>query len=201
MHGECGLCVNDYSVSGGLCDSCRIVRKWLPHVKYASEMDGLGLSDRENQLYFVYVLHTDVGTYVGHTANLDVRFGQHQSGRVRSTYRANPKVVWQSLPLKSRRTADNYERTLKTMREQRHEDFIRITGVAPKPWLGGDIQRGRTVPYRTRRRHRWRPYIKGETPRRRPRSKAWYEDGCALYLTYMGALIGLIAILALIESC
>ena len=158
MTRECESCLNNVGISStsSYCPTCIVVGGWLPSVRYASEMDGLGLTNRSDRLYLVYVLDTDIGTYIGHTANIARRLEQHTTGRVRSTALVNPRMVWQSQPFRTRRDADNAERVFKTLRDIAHEDFSRVTGVAPSPWLGGDVNQGRRYPVRRRRRRRGR---------------------------------------------
>lgn len=142
---ECKLCLreNDISSTTGLCRFCAIVDIWIPVAitRYESEMKSLSLRDTPNRLYWVYVLDTDLGTYVGQTNNIERRPAEHDQGRVRSTVGANPSLIWHSQPLRSRKTADNYERVLKTLRDMAHEDFHAITGVHSEPFLGGDVNR------------------------------------------------------------
>ena len=48
-------------------------------------------------MYFVYILqsHKDGGYYVGMTANLESRLGNHNAGRVRSTrYRRPLRIIY-----------------------------------------------------------------------------------------------------------
>ena len=137
---ECLSCAGDALLSPkSLCPTCLTVKQWLPEVWYSSEMDDMGLEDIPGEQYYVYVLDTDKGTYVGHTRYLVKRVRKHSSNQVRSTVRKRSKIVWRSLAFKSRRDADNAERVLKTLRDMGHEDFFKITGVRPEPWLGGDM--------------------------------------------------------------
>ncbi len=144
---ECLRCAGDSLLSPeSLCPDCLTVKQWLPEVWYSSEMDDMGLEDVPGEQYYVYVLDTDEGTYVGHTRYLVQRVRKHSSNQVRSTVRKSSKIVWRSLAFKSRRDADNTERVLKTLRDKGHEDFFKITGVRPEPWLGGDMNDQRPLP-------------------------------------------------------
>ena len=169
---ECASCLNDASPpSEPLCHICVILKQWLTRANYASEMDSLGLGDEPYHYYFVYVLDTDLGLYVGQTEHVAPRVTRHIGGLVPSTRGTNPTFLWHSHPFRSRRIADNAERVLKTLRQMRHEDFVQVTGVQPKPWLGSDINEGRRHPARTFRRRRRRPYqshtFRGRRTRRR----------------------------------
>ena len=167
---ECASCLNDASPPAEpLCHICVIFKQWLPRAKYASEMDSLGLGDEPHRYYFVYVLDTDLGLYVGQTEYVAPRVTRHIGGQVSSTRGTNPVFLWHSYPFRSRRSADNAERVLKTLRQMRHEDFAQVTGVQPKPWLGSDINEGRKYAVRTyRHRRRYFP----STPRKR-RTNYW----------------------------
>ena len=44
--------------------------------------------------FYVYVLESDYGHYVGHTANPWVRLPQHYAGEVPSTAGSNPDLAW-----------------------------------------------------------------------------------------------------------
>ena len=144
---ECLRCAGDALLSPeSLCPTCLTVKQWLPEVRYSSEMDAMGLKDVPGEQYYTYVLDTDRGTYVGHTRYLVRRVRKHSSNQVRSTARKSSKIVWRSLAFRSRRDADNTERVLKTLRDMGHEDFFKITGVRPEPWLGGDMNDQRPLP-------------------------------------------------------
>lgn len=130
---ECLFCLNYSSLPGeSLCLTCATLNRWLPNVWYASEMDELGLVDVPGRYYFVYVLKTDKGVYVGHTGAIDSRLREHIDGKAPSTAHTNPKVAWQSKPFRTRRNADNAERVLKTLRDKMHKDFFRVTRVSPE---------------------------------------------------------------------
>ena len=109
---ECLYCVSQYEATSrntGLCPSCLIVSSWLRYVTHDSETESLNLPDSPNHRYYVYVLETDRGWYVGHTGNLARRLREHRDGRSISTANANPQLAWKSEPLRSRRYADAAE--------------------------------------------------------------------------------------------
>lgn len=86
--------------------------------------------------FFVYVLSTKYGHYVGHTGNLDLRLNDHMSGKVQSTYGGRPKLIWKSKPLPSRDAAAAMERALKVLRDGRDSEYSKLVGVKPFPWRG-----------------------------------------------------------------
>ena len=105
-----------------------------------------------NRRFYVYVLDTDYGHYVGHTAHVGRRLRQHQDGETPSTAGGNPHLAWQSGPLKTRDDAAGFEAALKSLRDQRAPRFREITGLDPVPFRhrpAGVL--GRSSPSRTRR--------------------------------------------------
>lgn len=84
--------------------------------------------------FYVYILTTSRGHYVGHTANLKTRIRAHRLGSVPSTTGTYPKLLWVSLPLKSRAKAAKFEAALKALRDQESPRFQKITNLAPRPW-------------------------------------------------------------------
>lgn len=97
-----------------------------------------GLEERDAQLgrteFYVYVLDTEYGHYVGHTANVRARLGAHIENRVESTAGGEPKLLWTSYPFRTRREAAGFEAALKSLRDQRSERFSEITGLEPIPF-------------------------------------------------------------------
>ena len=96
-----------------------------------------GQADRDAQLgrsqFYVYVLETSHGHYVGHTWNVRSRLRQHQRGEVPSTAGSSPALLWQSAPLQTREDAARFEASLKSLRDQRSTRFREITGAEPVP--------------------------------------------------------------------
>ena len=84
--------------------------------------------------YFVYVLNTDYGHYVGHTGNLKARIRAHQKGEVPSTAGGHPKRVWTSSKFSTRADAASFEAALKNLRDQRSPRFRELTGLNPIPY-------------------------------------------------------------------
>ncbi len=83
--------------------------------------------------FYVYVLVTDYGHYVGHTAHVGRRLRQHRDGAVASTAGGNPSLAWTSGPRATRRDAARFEAAMKSLRDRRSPRFGEITGVAPVP--------------------------------------------------------------------
>ena len=86
--------------------------------------------------FFVYILHTRYGHYVGHTGNLSQRLHDHTTGKVQSTYGGHPRLIWKSRPLRSRDYAAKIERGLKLLRDQRDAQYTKLINVKPVPWRG-----------------------------------------------------------------
>ena len=84
--------------------------------------------------YYVYVLDTDRGHYVGHSARVRARAREHAEGRSPSTTGANPELAWVSGPLSTRAEAARFEAAMKALRDQRANRFREITGLLPEPF-------------------------------------------------------------------
>ena len=87
-----------------------------------------------NRRFYVYVLDTDYGHYVGHTAHVGRRFREHQDGETESTAGSNPELAWTSGPLRTRADAARFEAALKSLRDQRARRFEEITGLDAVPF-------------------------------------------------------------------
>ena len=87
-----------------------------------------------NRRFYVYVLDTDYGHYVGHTSHVRLRVEQHQAGDTPSTAGSDPELVWTSGPLRTRADAARFEAALKSLRDQRARRFEEITSLAPVPF-------------------------------------------------------------------
>ena len=81
--------------------------------------------------FYVYVLETDYGHYVGHTWNVRNRLEQHRRDEVESTAGGNPELVWTSGAFRARDDAAGFEAALKSWRDQRSPEFQRRTGLEP----------------------------------------------------------------------
>ncbi len=84
--------------------------------------------------FYVYVLETDRGHYVGHSARVRARAREHADGRSASTAGTNPELAWTSGPLETRAEAARFEAAMKALRDRRAERFREITGLAPEPF-------------------------------------------------------------------
>lgn len=84
--------------------------------------------------FFVYVLETDYGHYVGHSGNTRARLRTHMNNEVPSTAGGHPKKIWQSQPLSTRDDAAKYEAALKSWRDNKKDEFQTHTGYVPKPF-------------------------------------------------------------------
>ena len=87
-----------------------------------------------NRRYYVYVLDTDYGHYVGHTSHVGRRFREHQDGETESTAGSNPELAWTSGPLSTRADAARFEAAMKALRDKRARRFEEITGLEPIPF-------------------------------------------------------------------
>ena len=98
--------------------------------------------------FYVYVLGTRYGHYVGHTGNVGARLGAHRAGEVASTAGGEPELLWRSRPFRSRRDAARFEAAMKSLRDQRAERFREITGSEPTPFSGGRSEEPQHARYR-----------------------------------------------------
>ena len=95
--------------------------------------------------FYVYVLGTDYGHYVGHTARMATRLRQHRRDEVPSTAGGGPSLLWRSGPLATRRDAASFEAALKALRQKRSPRFTEITGVRPLPFRPVSRRGGRAA--------------------------------------------------------
>ena len=86
--------------------------------------------------FFVYVLSTRYGHYVGHTGNLSRRLNDHKQGKVQSTYGSHPRLIWKSKPFRSREAATKFELALKVLRDKRDGEYRTLIKANPFPWRG-----------------------------------------------------------------
>ena len=96
--------------------------------------------------FFVYVLNTRFGHYVGHTGNLTKRLNDHMRGKVQSTYGSKPRLIWRSKPFPSRTAAAEFERALKVLRDQRDTEYSKLINAKPAPWRGAWRAGSRGIP-------------------------------------------------------
>ena len=96
-----------------------------------------GQAQRDAQLgrseFYVYVLDTDFGDYVGHTWHVGRRLKQHQAGEVKSTAGSYPTLLWVSRPFTTREDAARFEASLKSLRDQQATRYAEIVGHDAKP--------------------------------------------------------------------
>ncbi|MGR3914918.1 MAG: GIY-YIG nuclease family protein [Gammaproteobacteria bacterium] len=96
------------------------------------------VAERDAQLgrsaFYVYVLDTDYGQYVGHSANIRARLNAHTRGEVPSTAGGKPSIIWRSHPCSTRAGAMRFEAALKSWRDNRKDKFAAVTGLAPVPF-------------------------------------------------------------------
>ena len=124
-----------------------------------------------NRRYYVYVLDTYYGHYVGHTYHVGRRLREHQDGEVPSTAGGNPSLAWKSGPRETRKEAASFEAAMKALRDQRAPRFKEITDIEPIPFAhlpaatSGRLSTGGRS--RPRRRTRPRRYGRGYGRRRR----------------------------------
>ena len=120
------------------CYNCNRRRR-LSHWHDPEELEGQDARDAElgRGEFYVYVLGTRYGHYVGHTANVGARLDAHRAGEVESTAGGEPELLWRSRPFRTRRDAARFEAALKSLRDQQAERFQEITGLAPIPFDGG----------------------------------------------------------------
>ena len=85
--------------------------------------------------YYVYVLQTDFGNYVGHTGRLNGRLQDHRNNKVKSTSGTRPEMVYISAPRKKRRDAQEYEAALKSFNHSLHPRFFTLTGIQPEKFI------------------------------------------------------------------
>lgn len=95
--------------------------------------------------FYVYVLDTDYGHYIGHTWHVGRRLRQHQEGETPSTAGGNPTLAWESGPFPKRKAAASFEAELKGLRDGQHPAFRDYTGLRPRPFANPSVStRGRT---------------------------------------------------------
>ncbi len=87
--------------------------------------------------FWVYVLTTEYGHYVGHTSNPTARMERHRWDEVESTAGGNAVLAWMTeLPFDTWRGAVGYEAALKSWRDSESIEFTKHTGLVPVPWRG-----------------------------------------------------------------
>ncbi|MCY4047118.1 MAG: GIY-YIG nuclease family protein [Candidatus Dadabacteria bacterium] len=84
--------------------------------------------------FYVYVLDTEYGYYIGHSGNIEARINAHFADEVPSTAGGNPEMLWRSRPFKKRADATRFEAALKSWRDNRKDKFHEYTGLPPVPF-------------------------------------------------------------------
>ena len=143
--------------------------------------------------FYVYVLDSDYGHYVGHTANPRVRLPQHYAGEVPSTAGSNPDLAWiTEVPFATRYEATHFESALKRWQDGEGGEFKEITGLEPVPWRGWSArveERASPSP--------WERRVERERRRKRrtePPSMKWEDLPYLLLGLLMVAVVGVVVI-------
>ena len=109
-----------------------------------------GQAERDARLgrnrFFVYVLETDFGHYVGHTYHVGRRLRAHQRGEVQSTKGSSPSLLWVSSPFTTREGAARFEASLKSLRDQHADRYSEIVGYDDGPFVPRYSERPLHVP-------------------------------------------------------
>ena len=79
--------------------------------------------------FYVYVLDTDTGWYVGSTNDVERRVREHKAGRTRSTRGKNPRHVWTSPAMPNRAVALAFEKELVWYRNSKSKMWTETTGL------------------------------------------------------------------------
>ena len=118
------------------CYTCQMRRR---RSKWRDPEHLTGQTERDAKLgrnkFFVYLLDTDYGHYVGHTANVRARLNAHKADEVQSTAGGNPKLLWTSGSFPTREDAARFEAALKSLRDQAADRFHEITAHEPTPFV------------------------------------------------------------------
>lgn len=132
---ECG--VRGISAGYKYCYRCYIGRQnsnWHdPEYAIAKSLKSRDTAKGRSR-FWVYVLETDCGHYVGHTANPSARIRAHEKNEVLSTAGSNPRKKWLSFPISSREDAIDFEAALKSYRDSENPKFLEMTGLSPIPF-------------------------------------------------------------------
>ena len=147
--GTCSDCGRRVRGNYTRCYNCNRRRR-LSHWHDPEDLEGQEARDAElgRTEFYVYVLGTRYGHYVGHTANVGARLGAHRAGAVESTAGGEPTLLWRSRPFRSRRDAARFEAAMKSLRDQEAERFHEITGLEPIPFDDGWVNEPQHAGYR-----------------------------------------------------
>ena len=135
----CRDCGRPLSGRGPRCSDCYRAfrsRQFSRNWHEPERLEGQEARDRElgRTAFFVYVLATHYGHYVGHTSNVNARVRWHQANEVPSTSGGNPALMWRSRPLHSREDAARFEAAMKSWRDSGSPRYRETTGFDPIPF-------------------------------------------------------------------
>ena len=108
-------------------------RNWYEPEQLGPEQDARDAQDPGRRFY-VYVLATDYGHYVGHSARPRARFREHLTDPGSPVADGNPQLIWISRPLNTRNEAAGFEAAMKSLRQRRAKRFAEIVGAEPQPF-------------------------------------------------------------------
>ena len=131
---DCGQGINKPYVRCYMCNQWQRRTNWHD----AEDLPDLEQQDAElgRNEFYVYVLNTDYGHYVGHTNNINARMKDHLSGGTLSTAGGNPRMIWTSRRYYARPDAARLEAQLKSLRDNERPRYQEITGLLPVPFEG-----------------------------------------------------------------
>ena len=95
----------------------------------------------ERKTFYVYLLKTAYGHYVGHTSDITSRMKTHKAGKCISTAKGRPRLIWSSNVFHTRQDAARFEAALKSWRDNEQVEFKKRTGWKPIPF-STPVQRG-----------------------------------------------------------
>lgn len=108
-------------------------RNWYTPEDLGPEQDARDAQDPSRR-FFVYVLRTDYGHYVGHSARPRARLREHIEDPNSPVWGGNPELIWISRPFMTRRDAAGFEAAMKSLRQRRARRFAEIVGAEPQPF-------------------------------------------------------------------
>ncbi len=130
-------------------DRCYLCNRWRREVSWHDEEEVPGLLERDEELgrdeFYVYVLDTKYGHYVGHTGNLAARLRAHRRGESPSTADGDPHLIWKSRRFYSRPDATLLEAQLKSLRDRKDPRFPEIIGYDAVPFEAPSERRQQVV--------------------------------------------------------
>lgn len=88
--------------------------------------------ERNRSEFYVYVLLTNHGHYVGHTGRFEQRMREHFTKDIPAT--AGRRLRWVSEKFNTRLEAAHYEAYLKNLRDNRRPEYKQITNLRPRPY-------------------------------------------------------------------